>query len=121
MKRINTLAELKAEQKVLRLRKTYLEAEMKKDFEGIKEDLAPLKLLTSNNNSLLGTSAGMAADFITSNTLVKNSGMLMKLIVPFLVKNATSNIVENNKSKVVGWVEGIISKFTHKHTADENA
>lgn len=129
MRRINTLAELKAEQKVLRLRRTYLEAEIKKDFQGIKEDLEPLRLLTkgaksvlvSKNNSILGTSAGLAADFITKNTLLRNSGFLTKLIVPFLIKNATSNIVEENKSKVADWVEGLISKFTNKKPADENA
>lgn len=128
MRRINTLADLRAEKKELLLRKIYLEAEIKKDIEEIKTDLEPLRLLakgakgilSSKNNSILGSSAGLAADFITKHTLLKNSGFLAKLIIPFLVKNVTSNIVENNKSKVVSWVENLVSKFTNKKTSEEH-
>ncbi len=129
MRKINTLAELRAEQQLLRLRKTYLETEIKKGFAEIKEDLAPLKLLTkgakdmlvNKDHSILGASAGLAADLLTRNTFVKNSGFLAKLIVPLLVKNAASNIVDNNKERVTGWIETLIEKFTNKKPAEENA
>jgi hypothetical protein len=127
MRRINTLAELRAERKFLRIRQAELEADIKKDVEDIKADLEPLRLLTkgakkvltSNKNSMLGTTAGLAADFISKNILVKNSGFLARIIVPFLARNAASNIVEDNKSKIADWLEGLIIKSADKKTTEE--
>ncbi len=124
MRRINTLAELKAEQKALKIKKAMLEAEIKKDFAEIKEDLEPLRLLTkgakqvlsSKNNGILGGSAGMIADFITKNALLRNSGFLARFILPHLAKNVTSNYVEDNKSQITDWIGNLISKFTRKKT-----
>ncbi|MFL5764093.1 MAG: hypothetical protein ACJ77K_09140 [Bacteroidia bacterium] len=129
MRRINTLAELKAERKALILRKAELEASMKNDIEGIKADLEPVfamakgakNFLSSKDNSVLGTSAGTAANFIAKHTLFRNSGFITRLIMPFLVKNATSNIVEQNKSKIIDWVETLVSKFRNREKAEENA
>lgn len=120
--KINSLEELKAEQKKLVLRKMILESEITKDFEELKKELEPLKLLTksagtvliSKNNGILGNSLGFIADFITNNILLKNSGLLTRLIVPYLVKNTTSNFVENNKSKIAGFIGKLISKLAKK-------
>jgi len=120
--KINTLAELKTEQEKLRSRKVILESEIKNNFEEIKAELAPLKLLTKNagkilvskDNGILGNSLGYIADFLTRNVLLKNSGFITRLVVPYLVKNSTSNLVENNKSRIVGWVVSAISKLGKK-------
>src|SRR3954468_22631996 len=122
MRRINTLAELKAEKKALMLRRAELEVEMKKDLEEIREDLKPVlaiakgakSFLSSKDNGVLGKSAGTAADFIAKHTLFKNSGFITKLIMPFLVKNITSNVVNDNKSQIIDWVDNLLSKIRHK-------
>lgn len=125
MTKINTLSDLKAEQQNLRFRKIFLESEIKKDLDYIKAELEPLKLLTkgaekiliSKDNGILGNSLGYIADFVTKNVLLKNSGFITRLIIPYLVKKSTSNLVENNKSKIVGWVGNLVSKFANKNTA----
>jgi len=119
MRRINTLAELRFEQRALRSKALNLEAEIKQDLHAIKEMFAPLKMITngaesvlvSKDNGLLGNSAGFVADFLARNVLFKNSGLLTKLIVPYLAKNFAGTVVDNNKSAIVGWVGGLISKF----------
>ncbi len=125
MRKINTLSELKSEQKKLHFRKIFLESEIKNDLELIKADLEPLKLLTksagkilvSKDNGILGNSLGYIADILTKNILLKNSGFVTRLIVPYLVKLSTSNIVENNKSKIAEWAGRQISKLSKNKTA----
>ena len=127
MKKISTLAELKAEQKMLRLHLTFLETEIKKEFTELKDDLAPLKMLTkgaatafsSKDNGLLSNSFGSVAEFLTRNVFLKNSGLISRLIVPLLAKNTTSNLVENHKPEIVNWVGNMISKFSKKKTVEE--
>lgn len=122
MTKINSLADLKIEQKRLHLRRLVLETEIINDLEKLKEELEPLKsftksagnVLLSKNNGILGNSLGSIANFITKNVLLKNSGFITRLIVPYLVKNSTSNLVENNKSKITDWVDILISKFAKK-------
>ena len=126
MQKINTLAELKAAKMNLEVRKTYLEAEIKKDFEDLKAELAPLKsvtktaetVLVSKNNGILGSSLGQIANFVTKNVLLKNSGFLTRLIVPYIIKKTTSNIVENNKTSLVGWISSLASKLTKPTTVE---
>jgi hypothetical protein len=129
MRRINTLAELKDERKRLMLKRLNLEAEIKQDMAGIRADLEPVlafakgakNMLASHDNGILGNSAGKAANFIAKNTIFRNSGFITRLIMPFLVKNVTSNIVENNKSKIVDWVDDLLSKIRNREKAEENA
>lgn len=124
MMKINSLAELKAEQKKLRLRKVFLETEITTNLEKVKAEFEPLKLLTKSagdvlvnkNNGILGNSLGSVANFLTKNVLLKNSGFITRMIVPYLVKNSTSNLVENNKSEIVDWLGNLVSKFVNKKT-----
>jgi len=125
MKRINTLEQLRAERKNLRYQQILLEKEIKKDLADIKTSLEPVRLvgsgikkvLVSGEKSILGTSAGSIVNFLTRNVLLKNSGFITRLIVPYLVKNATSSLVEDNKSKIVDWVSELITRFTKKKTS----
>lgn len=124
MMKINSLADLKIEKKRLQQRQAALEIEIVNGFEKFKEELEPLRsftksagnILVSKNNGILGNSLGTIANFITKNVLLKNSGFITRLIVPYLVKNSTSSLVDNNKSKIVDWVGSLISKFANKKT-----
>lgn len=122
MTKISTLAELKAEQNRLRFQKLFLETEIKKDFDELKSELAPIKLITksaekilvSKDNGILGNSLGFIADFVTKNVFLRNSGFITRLIVPFLIKSSTGKLVEQNKSKIVDWVSRQVSKLGRK-------
>jgi hypothetical protein len=124
MRRINTLNELKAERKRLSLRRVFLEEQIKKDFKELKQSFEPIRLLAkgaektliSQNNHLISDTAGQFAKFIARTTL-RRSGFLSRLIVPYLVKNAASNFVENNKSKILSWVEVFFTRLSDKKSA----
>jgi hypothetical protein len=119
MRTINTLQELRQERQRLYLRKAFLETEIKKDFEDIKEHLKPLEMLTkgaekmlgSKDNSVLGNSAGFLADVLVKNVILRNAGFITRMIVPFLAKKATVNVVEDHKSQIMGWFEELIAKI----------
>jgi hypothetical protein len=124
MRTINTLEELKAERLRLKMRKALLETEIRNNFNEIKEDLKPLQLLTkgagkllsSKDNGIAGNSAGFLTEFIVKKLILKNSGFLTRLIVPYLAKNVASNVVEDNKPKIADWISGLLAKFMNKKT-----
>jgi hypothetical protein len=123
MRRINSLAELKLEQKRLKSRRVFLEQEIKKDFKEMKEEITPInmlhlgakKTLLNENSALLGSSVGLLAKLITRKAL-KNSGFLSRIIVPLLIKNVSSNLVEKNKFKIASWIGEVVSKLKDKKT-----
>jgi hypothetical protein len=124
MNKISTLAELKAEKQLLVMNKIFLETEIKKEFNELKNDLAPLKILTqgagkvlsSDQNKILGNSAGHLAELLAKNVFLRHSGFITRIIVPFLAKNTTSNFVEDNKSKIAGWIMKQVERFSNKKT-----
>jgi hypothetical protein len=127
MRTINTLAELKDERQRLYMRKALLETEIKNDFNDIKEQLKPFqslakgagKFLSSKDNSIVGESAGFLTSTLVKNIFLRNSGFIAKLILPYLAKNVASNVAEDNKPKIAGWISDLITKFTHKKAGAE--
>jgi hypothetical protein len=116
MRTINSLAELRQERQRLYMHKAFLETEIKNDFREIKEKFKPLNIIASKDNSILGSSAGIIADLLLKNVVLKNSGFLSRLIVPYIAKNFTSNVVEENKPKIAHWIETLITKFTNRNS-----
>ena len=114
MRTINTLAEVREERQRLYMRNVFLETEIKKDFSEIKESLKPMNILASHDNSIVGSSAGFLAEKLIKNVVLRNSGFITRLIVPFLAKNVASNLAEDNKPKITHWITDLIEKFTHK-------
>ncbi len=119
MLKVNTLKELREERARLKLEKLVLEAGIKNDFEELKSELFSFGsvakgaegLLASEKNNVLGLSVGSIADFLTEKVLLRNSGFITKLILPYIVKKTTSSLVENNKTKIVGWLSRLTEKL----------
>ncbi len=119
MPKINTIEELRAEQTNLKFRGDFLEAEIKRDIEELKLELTASKLiakkteeiLSGKGSSILGISLGYIADFITEKVILRNSGLITKLVVPYIVKKTTSNLVESNKSKIIKWFGNLAGKL----------
>ena len=119
MLKVNSLKELRAQQTSLRIRKSILEAEMKESLADLKAEFSSVRavsknaedVLASKSNTILGFSLGNLADFLTEKVLLRNSGLITKLVVPYIVKAATSNLVENNKSKIMGWLGNLTGKL----------
>lgn len=116
MKTINTLAELRQERQRLNMHKAFLETEIKRDFNDLKEKFKPLNIMSNKDNNLLGNSVGALADVLIKNVFLSNSGFVTRLVVPFLAKKFTSNVVEENKSKITDWIGDLFSKFVNRKT-----
>jgi hypothetical protein len=122
MRTINTIEELRAERQRLYMRKALLETEIRNDYNEIKEELKPVilltkgagKLLSSKDNSIAGNSVGFITELLVKKVVLKNSGFLMRLIVPYLAKNLASNVVEDNKPTIASWITGLVTKFMNK-------
>ena len=118
MKQINTLQDLRSERGRLRLQQSILEEEIKENIRGIKSDLAPLqlvrkganKVLMTEHNGVISDSLGMLSNLFAKKVLFRNAGFFTRLLIPFLIRNLTSNIVHDNKDKILGWVSDIILK-----------
>lgn len=124
MRTINTLAELKQERQRLYLHKAFLETEIKNNFNEIKVQLKPLQLLTTGaakflsgkDNGIVGNSVGFLTDLIVKNVIMRKSGFIARLIVPYLAKNVVGNLAEENKPKISHWIQELMSIFKNKRT-----
>jgi hypothetical protein len=124
MRTINTLKELREERERLYAKRAFLESEIRKGFDEIKEDLKPLQMITkgagkalsSKDNSLFGDSIGHITNLVVKKIFLKNAGFLTRMIVPFLAKNVASNIAEENKPKVSEWISDLIAKIKSRRS-----
>jgi hypothetical protein len=123
MRTINTLQELREERVRLRLQQSVLEAEIKQNIHDLKTWIEPLqivkrkagKMLVTEHNGLLSDSMGMLVNLLGKKVLFRNSGFFTRLFIPFLMKNITSNMVHENKDKILSWLINLFAKFTAKH------
>jgi hypothetical protein len=123
MRRINSQEELKKEQMRLKSRRVFLENEIRRDFKELKEELEPVKILGKSakktllgeSNKGIGNAVGQLANFLARSAL-RRSGLLTRLVVPYLVKNVTGKIVEKNKTELIGWVGGLLTRLTGRKT-----
>lgn len=123
MKKIDTLEELRAERIRLRARKLELESDIRLVFAEIKSDLQPLNMIKNGAASLfsnrtegdiVGNTAGMITNFLLRNVLLRNSGFITRLVLPFLARNATANYVSEHKTKITDWLLHLYEKIRKK-------
>ncbi|MGZ4099214.1 MAG: hypothetical protein ACXVNM_10070, partial [Bacteroidia bacterium] len=70
----------------------------------------------TDSNHLLGNSVGEVTNMI-ARTVLRNSGLLPRILVPLIVKTVTSKLVEKNKSKIFDWIGTIALRVSGKKTA----
>lgn len=122
MRKIDNLVQLKAETRRLRAKKAMLETEIANNFNEIKHDLSPLtmikkgaqKAVSSEQIGLVNNSIAGIVGFVFSKVLLRNSGFITRLVIPFLAKNLTKNYVHDNKTKILGWLGKLITGFAEK-------
>jgi hypothetical protein len=137
MKKIENYSDLKAERIRLRQKRYQLEHDIRNNFESVKENLAPGKLImdgvsnafVSKDHGLIYKGVGILSDLLLKKLIFKNSGLLTRLIVPFIVKNTATNLISKNRNKVLLWLLDRIlpsdrpkknGTFYDKTTADIN-
>lgn len=122
MRKINTLNELKAERVRLGQKKLFLEKEIENDFNTLKKSFAPLQLVTdgaakmlvNKHNGIANSAIGMISDFVLRKIFLKNSGFILRLILPVLARNTASNLLSENKTKILGWIGDLILKMGNR-------
>lgn len=122
MNKINSIAELKAERIRLNQKRLRLENEIENDFSELKDSFTPAKLfaegaskmIVNNNSGIVNGVVSLLTDIVFKNVLLRNSGLITRLVVPFLARNTTNNLVQDNKTKILGWVGDLILKMGNR-------
>jgi len=98
-------------------------ADIRAEVSHIKEQLKPLtsvvsfvsKLATRHhgNSALITTGIGIASDIIFKNVILKKSGWLTRLVLPFMMKNYSSHVFGENGnffSRIGDKLKGVLKK-----------
>lgn len=119
---IQTIDDLKAERARLHNQMQLSKIGMKNELTAIKEELNPARqavgvlndVLTSPKKGLLTLGIGLGVDVVLRRTLLARAGWLPKLVVPFLVRNAATNLVHKNGKTIVEkgliWIKNATEK-----------
>jgi hypothetical protein len=106
---INSYEELLREQQRLKALLQTQKQIIRQDINEIKEELAPVKSVISfvgklttkgSGNPLLSGAAGTIIDLVIRKLVLARAGWITKLVVPFLVKNYSSHIIDDNEKSI---------------------
>jgi len=102
---------LKAQKELIR----YDVNELKVQFKPVTDVIANIKKFTSRDKTefLVNIGSDIAVNTLIKRLLLGNAGWLARLIVPYFMKNFTSNIVSEQKDK---W----LSKLAHWLNRNKN-
>ena len=126
MKTINTLVELQAERLRLQVQKNKLEAEIITSVEEIRSNMSsylqPLKamkenagkLLINDSHGILPEVIGSLVNLIGRKVIFRNAGFVTKFVMPFMMRNLTSNFIGKNKDKILIWALELFSGSANK-------
>ncbi|WP_305952283.1 hypothetical protein [Emticicia oligotrophica] len=121
---IQTIDDLRAERARLHNQMQLSKIGMRNEVAAIKEELNPARqavgvlndVLTSPKKGLLTLGIGLGVDIVLRRTILARAGWLPKLVVPFLVRNAATNIVQKNGKSIVEkglvWLKNATEKPT---------
>ncbi len=119
MRKVNSLAELKAEMQRLQQQQLYLEDEIKNDFNELKESLAPVhiasKMLVNKNTGILNDLVNLLTGIFVKKILFRKSNFVLKFIFSFLAGNSVNNWLHTNRKKIEGWISELILKSGKKN------
>lgn len=128
MRRIDTLEQLKAEKRRLRQKSFALEGQIKNEWGNVKESLAPVNLVMNSfrqsvsgvKPNLLNETMNAGIDVLLRRILLRNRGLLVKLIVPYLVKNFTGNYIKNHRTDILSWFRAKLSSMFGKNGQEKH-
>lgn len=119
---IQTIDDLRAERARLHNQIQLSKISMRNEMTAIKEELNPARqavgvlndVLTSPKKGLLTLGIGLGVDIVLRRTILARAGWLTKLVVPFLVRNAATNILQKNGKGIVEkslvWIKNATEK-----------
>src|SRR5690349_11155837 len=120
---ITNYKELLQEKARLKALLTEQELQIKEDWQLIREDLRPFTLAGATIRKLLTRKAGISvahlginllADGFIKKVLLARTGWVMRLLVPFLVKNYGSHLVDE-PGKILQKIKNLFGKNGKMH------
>ena len=117
--RITTYDDLLQEERRLKQKLTLQKAELRHHFHVLQEKLNPVekiagvvKNLTTpdTRNPFVNTGLNLTIDLLLRNFYMSKIGWLPKLVVPFVLKNLSSNLVNKKGKSIFRTLKSLISK-----------
>ena len=126
--KIKTYKDLLAEEQRLTLQLTLHKSLIKEDIAGIKERLNTFKRIAANirgmfsrgdNGPLLNFGLNFGIDVLIRKILLGRAGWITKIVVPYVIKNYASHLVNETQRKAVTKNFGkFVSKILSKKRKD---
>ncbi len=118
MKKIKNLKDLHSEKLRLKLELISAEEILKEDLDWVKEEMNPGKIagklfsniIGNNMSGLLNNGVRLTIGALVKNLLLSKSGWITRLIVPFIVKNLSSNYLSEKQPEIFSIMRNIIQK-----------
>ena len=127
MSKIQSYEDLLNAEAALQKSLAHQRAEIREEVTRIKEQLKPLthvisfvsKLVTRHhgNNALVTAGIGIAGDILFKNVILKKSGWLTRLVLPFLMKNYSSHALANGDGNILSRIGEKIKSIVKKRSA----
>jgi hypothetical protein len=93
--------------------------EVKLKLQPVKEALEFVKKITTKDrtNLLLDLGSDIAINTIVKNFILSRAGWLIRIVVPFFLKNYSSHFIAEQKDK---WIEKLKSWLGHKNGKEQH-
>jgi len=122
MKKINNIKELREERLRLRLEVKRLEKQILDDVDLIKNDLKPGNLVSGffknlfhrENNGIATAGVNIGIDMLLRNLILRRSGWLYRLLIPYLAKNIANNYMASNHINIAEIARFLYDKWRNK-------
>jgi len=107
---INNIGDLMEEKKRLKARLQSDKASIRRSFEELKDEVNPFSglkktahdaLSAGTANPLIKFGVKRASEFLIGKVLLKRAGWLPRLVVPFLVREATTRLIGSKADKKI--------------------
>ena len=130
--KIENLQDLRKEKERLRMELRMTEEALREDFEWIREELKPVraagrmlsKVMINKDHGIINDGVRFGIDTILKKVVLAKAGWITRLIVPFILKNLSSNIVQQKKPEIFGAIRNFIHrarKATHTHSNNHSS
>jgi len=124
--KINSKEDLKKEKRRLKLELQETELLLREDMEWIKTELEPIRVagkvvgnaLVNKNKGLVNDGVRMVIDTFIKNVVLSRAGWITRMVVPYILKNISTNYVKEKKPEVLATLKNFLSrarKATNHH------
>ena len=117
-RKIKNIKDLRAEQTRLKLELSVAEETLKEDLKWAREELRPARIagsllnkaLGNNQHGLIKDGVKITVDTVVKDLLLAKSGWITRLVVPWVVKNLSSNYLADKSPEIFGVLRKLIRK-----------